>query len=54
MGANRLTPEEIRHWFLNASDTELNELLDEGLEELISDLEDEDFFGTEGFNRRYG
>lgn len=46
--------EHIREWFKKASDEQISNFLDEGLEELIEDLESEDFFGTEGLNYRFG
>jgi len=54
MGDRDLTSEDVRYWFLNAGDGILKDFLDNGLESLIFDLEQDDFFGTEGFNRRYG
>ena len=50
---NIITPSEVRDWFVNASDEEIQEFLDEGLDATIHDLEQDDFFGTEGFNKRF-
>lgn len=44
---------DVREWFATATDEEITELLEEGLEGLIEELEDDDFFGTEGFNKRF-
>lgn len=44
---------DVRDWFTRATDEEIQEFLDEGLEGLINELEEDDFFGTEGFNKRF-
>ena len=44
----------VRSWFAQASDEEVSDFLDLGLENLIEELEDDDFFGTEGLNKRLG
>jgi hypothetical protein len=51
---NIITPGEARSWFAGASDEDIQEFLDNGLTELIEELEQEDFFGTEGFDKRFG
>lgn len=48
-----LNPAGFREWVEDASDEEIQEFLDEGLESLIIELESDDFFGTEGFNKRF-
>lgn len=50
---NIITPSEVRDWFAKASDEEIQEFLDDGLGETIENLEQDDFFGTEGFNKRF-
>ena len=50
---NILTVEDVREWFKEASDEQIIDFLYEGLEGLIGELEDDDYFGTEGFNKRY-
>lgn len=45
--------DDIRKWFATASDEDIQEFLDCGLEDLILDLEGDDFFGTEGLNKRF-
>ncbi len=50
---NIITPKEAREWFAEADDERIQEFLDHGLTELIEDLEADDFFGTEGFHKRY-
>ena len=50
---NIITPDEVRAWFAEASDEDIQEFLDEGLEEAIVVLERDDFFGTEGFQKRF-
>lgn len=49
----KLTPEELKQWILSVDDYLLEEFLNNGLEDLIEELEEDDFFGTEGFNKRY-
>ena len=49
-----ITPKEVRDWFIKADDEEIQEFLDNGLLDDIETLEEEDFFGTEGFNKRFG
>ena len=44
----------FKEWMSYASDEEIQELLDAGLEDIIYDLESDDFFGTEGLNKRLG
>lgn len=44
---------DLRKWFADATNEELAEFLDQGLEDLINELEEDDFFGTEGFNKRF-
>lgn len=43
----------LRDYIKTADDDELQEFLDNGLMDLIEELEQEDFFGTEGFNKRF-
>lgn len=50
---NIITASEVRDWFARASDEEIEEFLEDGLLELIEDFEQEDYFGTEGFNKRF-
>lgn len=50
---NIITPEEVRNHFANSSDEDIQMLLDGGLDDLIKDLEQDDFFGTEGFEKRF-
>ena len=51
---NILTPNEVRDWMINADDDNIQEFLENGLKDLIEELEQDDFFGTEGFNKRFG
>ena len=51
---NIILPQYVRDWAAEASDEEIQEVLDAGLEDTIVDLEAEDFFGTEGFEKRFG
>lgn len=46
--------DHVREWFKRADDQEIAEFLDSGLKDLIEELESEDYFGTEGFNKRFG
>lgn len=50
---NIITLEEVRDWFDNASDDMVRYFMDNGLTDLIEELEQDDFFGTEGFNKRF-
>lgn len=50
---NIITPEEVRYWFVEATDEEIQEFIDDGLGDLIEELEQEDYFGTEGFSKRF-
>lgn len=49
----KVTPEEIKIWFAEADESQLQDFLDFGLLDLMSELEEDDFFGTEGFNKRF-
>ena len=51
---NILTPAEVRSWFASADDDEIQQFLDDGLFDLIYELEADDYFGTEGFEKRFG
>lgn len=42
----------FRRWVNRVDDDTLDEFLYDGLEELILELEQDDFFGTEGFEKR--
>ncbi len=54
MPRNRnLNPAQLREWAAQATDAELRDFLRNGLIDLIEDLEQDDFFGTEGFNKRF-
>lgn len=44
----------FKEWMEYASDEDIQALLDAGLEDIIYDLEADDFFGTEGLNKRLG
>lgn len=44
---------QVREWFERATTEEIVKFLDAGLEQLIEELEEDDFFGTEGFNKRF-
>lgn len=48
-----ITVNELRSWFEDQDDESLEDLLDNGLEQLIYILEEDDYFGTEGFNKRF-
>lgn len=50
---NIITPSEVRSFFKEADDDTIQEFLDSGLTPLIEELEQDDFFGTEGFNKRF-
>lgn len=50
---NIITVGEIRSWFESSSDEDIQDFLDNGLCELIENLEHDDFFGTEGFEKRF-
>lgn len=50
---NILTTSEVKDWFEKASSNDITDFLDNGLYNLISELEADDFFGTEGFNKRF-
>lgn len=50
---NIITPEEVRREIARMDDDEIQEFLDAGLKDLIEELEHDDFFGTEGFNKRF-
>lgn len=50
---NIITPKEVRAWFKEADDDTIKEFLDNGLSDLIEELEQDDFFGTEGFDARF-
>ncbi len=45
-------PEAFAKWAKTASEQELHDFADQVLEE-IEDLEADDFFGTEGINKRF-
>lgn len=44
---------DVREWFAIIDDEWIQEFLDAGLGDLIGELEQNDFFGTEGFNKRF-
>lgn len=51
----RKTPidiDDFRQWVLNAEDEDLETFLGE-IEDVVIDLESDDFFGTEGLNKRF-
>jgi hypothetical protein len=50
---NIITPHEVRAWFASATDEDIQDFLDNGLTETIECLEQDDFFGTEGFDKRF-
>lgn len=50
---NVITPEDVKRFFKKADEDQIQDLLDHGLRELIEELEEEDFFGTEGFEKRF-
>ena len=50
---NIITPKEVRDWFAQADDDTIQDWLDNGLSETIEDAEHDDFFGTEGFMKRF-
>lgn len=47
-----ITPAMFRDWVVNADEDDLEEFIDAITEE-IELLEQDDFFGTEGFNKRF-
>lgn len=49
----KLSTDEVRDWFANASEEALREFLEDGLGDLIEAMEGEDYFGTEGFGKRF-
>jgi hypothetical protein len=50
---NILTVQELRDYIATADDDDIQDFLDHGLTDLIEELEQDDFFGTEGFGKRY-
>lgn len=44
--------EDFREWVNSASDDDLSDFIEE-IEDIILDLEEDDFFGTEGLNKRF-
>jgi hypothetical protein len=48
-----ITANDVREWIASYDDDWINDFLEAGLADLIEELEQEDFFGTEGFNRRF-
>jgi len=52
MGKWSIKSKDFREWVLNADDDTLQEFIDEIESEIIS-LEQDDFFGTEGLNKRF-
>lgn len=50
---DNITIELVRDFFYNHDDELIEDFLNNGLESLILELEQEDFFGTEGFNKRF-
>lgn len=44
---------EVRSWFASYDDEWINSFLEAGLSDLIIELEQDDFFGTEGFGKRF-
>jgi hypothetical protein len=50
---NIITPQEVRDFFTTADDEELEAFIEDGLGYLIEMLEQDDYFGTEGFNKRF-
>lgn len=44
--------EDFRAWVAGADDDDLRDFIDE-VEDVIIDLESNDFFGTEGLNKRF-
>ena len=51
--ANIITVDDVREWFNTTDSENIIEFLDCGLNDLIESLEQDDFFGTEGFNKRF-
>lgn len=49
----QLGPDEIRDFFILATDEEIDQLLFAGLQRFIEGLEEDDYFGTEGFMKRF-
>lgn len=49
-----ITAEDFRKWVATASTDDLETFFDEAdLKSVIEDLEQDDFFGTEGFDKRF-
>lgn len=44
----------FREWVNNSTDEELDNFLELGVADIIYDLEADDYFGTEGLNKRFG
>lgn len=50
---NIISADQLRNWVSRADEDVLEAFLDEGLCQLIEQLEGDDFFGTEGFDKRF-
>lgn len=48
-----ITPEDVKNWIHHATPGEIDDFLECGLAALIEELEGDDQFGTEGFNKRF-
>ncbi len=53
MFSKEISVDSFRSWVEKADDLELEEFLQAGGYDAIYDLEQDDFFGTEGFNKRF-
>lgn len=53
MPKSYINEEDVKEYFNRASLSEIKEFLEDGLLDLIVELELHDYFGTEGFNRRF-
>lgn len=51
--SNTISVAAVREWFASYDDEWVQSFLDEGLADLIIELEQDDFFGTEGFGKRF-
>jgi hypothetical protein len=53
MAKSEIDANDVLEWFKNADENDVEDFLQCGLLELILELEQDDFFGTEGINKRF-
>lgn len=49
----KIDVEDFREWAMTAEDEDLEDFI-EDIKDIILDLEQDDYFGTEGLNKRFG